>query len=298
MPTILTIIPRFLRDPQTFFQSVQQGEGVSAKAGALALSSVLFLAIYGFSMGLSHSFEQALAAAVKMPLVLIVTVAFCLPALYFFSLAVVSTPLSMLQVAVVVLAGVGVTAFLLLGLAPVMLFFVLTSESYAFFQLLTVIFVGVSGCLGLYFLWRGMRQLEPQQQISPRGLSRGVLIAWLSLYVFVSTQMTWRLSPLVGDPAQPFMLLQPSRDNFYIDVIHAIERALGITLASPSGPRDLLAVGFLCGLGILIFLIGALIGPSLLVNKHKPQATPRSRTVEPAERSLVAPGNESRTPTV
>ncbi len=271
MPAILTVIPRFLRDPQVFFQSVRQNEEVKSKVLSLALSSILFLAIYGFSMGLSHGFEQALASAAKMPLILIVTVAFCLPALYFFSLAVLSTPLNLLQIAAVVLAGVGVTAFLLLGLSPVMLFFVLTSESYAFFQILTVIFVALSGCIGLYFLWRGMLQVEPRQSDSPRGLSRSVLIIWIMLYVFVSTQMTWRLSPLVGDPAQPFVLLQPSRDNFYIDVLHAFEHALGITVAYQSGPRDLLAVGFLCGIVLLIFFAGALIGPSLLANGRKTQ---------------------------
>ncbi len=295
MPTPLTIVPRFLRDPQAFFRSVRQNEAVKSKTWSLAVSSILFLALYGFTMGLSHSLPQALSSAVKMPLVLIVTVAFCLPALYFFSLAVLSTPLNMLQVATVVLTGVGVTAFLLLGLSPVMLFFVLTSESYAFFQLLTVIFVALSGCIGLYFLWRGMMQIEPRHQDSPRGLSRGVLLAWLVLYVFVSTQMTWRLSPLVGDPTQPFILLQPSRDNFYIDVLHALERALGITVAYPSGPRDLLAVGFLCGLGLLIFLIGAWLGPGLLKNKGKSQAVPDREAFsskgagEPTETPSVAP---------
>ena len=66
-------------------------------------------------------------------------------------------------------------------------------------------------------------------------------------------------------------------------MLHALEHALGIAVAYPGGPRDLLAVGFLCGLGLLIFLIGALIGPSLLGNKGKPQAAPGGGMGNPAE---------------
>jgi len=66
---------------------------------------------------------------------------------------------------------------------------------------------------------------------------RTLLLAWVFLYAFVSSQMTWRLSPLVGDPARPFILLQPLRDNFSVDAMHAFERMLGTpaSLSSPTG---------------------------------------------------------------
>ena len=118
---MLTIVPRFLRDPRSFFESIQRGEEVKSKVLALAVSSALFLFVYGFVLGLAHSFWQALAAAVKMPILFMATMTFCLPALYFFSLALLSTRLKMLQVTAVVLSGVGVISFLLLGLSPVTL---------------------------------------------------------------------------------------------------------------------------------------------------------------------------------
>ncbi|MGB8984821.1 MAG: hypothetical protein WCC12_23350, partial [Anaerolineales bacterium] len=57
-------------------------------------------------------------------------------------------------------------------------------------------------------------------------------------YAFVGTQMTWRLSPFIGKPGDPFYLIRPSRDNFYVDVIHAIEEVFNIvpsdaTLVTP-----------------------------------------------------------------
>jgi len=57
----------------------------------------------------------------------------------------------MIQVLTVVLTGIAVTAFLLLGLAPITLFFVLTSSNYPFFQVLAVLFVGISALIGSIF---------------------------------------------------------------------------------------------------------------------------------------------------
>src|SRR5688572_19604529 len=125
MKKIFTILPDFLRDPDAFFNDIQKNKHVRDKAILLALSSLLSLMLYGFTVGLSHSLWQALSAAVKMPLLFLSTMLFCLPALYFFSLALLGTPLKMIQVLTLVLAGISVTSFLLLGLAPITLFFVL-----------------------------------------------------------------------------------------------------------------------------------------------------------------------------
>lgn len=290
MRNILTIIPRFLRDPQAFFESVQRGEEIRSKVVSLAVSSVLFLVIYGFVTGLSHSFLQALSSAVKMPLLFVATMAFCLPALYFFSLALLRTQLRMLQVTVVVLAGIGVTAFLLLGLAPVTFFFVLTSGNYAFFQLLAVAFVAVSGCIGLYFLWRGMTRMDLGGEFAPGIFGRVLLGVWIILYAFVGSQMTWRLSPLIGDPEIPFVFLQPSRDNFYVDVIHALERATGIAQLPSAGGGDVMSMMVLSGFCLSVLCAVTLaIGAYVFQRMRKAKRTrpPRAAAEGGAQQSVL-----------
>lgn len=225
---IYNIMPNFLRDPDAFFRSIQEDKDVKQKAWTLGLASILYFMAYGFMVGLSKSPVQALSAAAKMPILFLATMAFCLPALYFFSLALLGTPLRMLQVLTVVLAGMGVTSFLLLGLAPITLFFVLTSTNYAFFQLLAVAFTGISAWIGVYFIWRGMTLVDTARDDSARGLGRRILFLWIVLYAFVGTQMTWRLSPFIGKPEDPFYIVKPSHDNFYMDVIHAVQDALQI----------------------------------------------------------------------
>jgi hypothetical protein len=261
MKNLFSIMPEFLRDPEAFFQSIQKDQEVKARTLTLLLVSILSFMVYGFMVGLAKSPLQAVSSAIKIPILFLSTMAFCLPALYFFSLALLGTPLRMIQVVAVVLSGIAVTAFLLLGLAPVTLFFVLTSTDYAFFQLLAVGFVGLSSAIGVYFLWRGMTSVETARDDSLKSLGNRILMLWFVLYAFVGTQMTWRLSPFIGKPGDPFYLIRPSRDNFYVDVIHAIEEVFNImpsdvTLVTP------ILMGIMCvfAFAAMIFVFNLFFG--------------------------------------
>jgi hypothetical protein len=258
-----SLIPEFLRAPDALWEEVRTEKDLAKTAVRLGGLAALCLATYGFVLGLSHGWLQAVSSAAKMPLLILATILFCLPALHCFSLALLRTPLKLLSTTAVVLSGIGVTAFLLLGLSPVTLFFVLTSENYPFFQLLAVVFVAVSGVIGLIFIWRGMAVVHAKFADNQDPVRRIILSVWTGLYGFVATQMTWRLSPLVGDPQMPFVILRPSRDNFYMDVINALQKALGFSSASQSGIGAFFFVagGFcLAGLFFAVFVISAVLG--------------------------------------
>ncbi len=261
MQNLFSIMPDFLRDPDAFFHSIQRDENVKSKALSLGLVSLFSFMVYGFMLGLAKSPLQALSSSVKVPVLFLSTMLFCLPALYFFSLALLGTPLKMMQVLTVVLSGISVTAFLLLGLAPIALFFVLTSGNYEFFQLLAFVFVGISACIGVYFLWRGMTLVEPTRTDALNVLGKRILFLWVLVYGFVGTQMTWRLSPFVGKPQDPFYWIRPSRDNFYVDVVKAIQGALNLP-ASDANWLMPLVFGGICfiGLGVVFFTGGMIIG--------------------------------------
>lgn len=263
MKKLFSIMPEFLRAPDAFFQSIQNDEQVKDKALTLLWVSIFSFMVYGFMVGLAKDPLQAVSSAIKIPILFLSTMAFCLPALYFFSLALLGTPLKMIQVLSIVLAGIAVTAFLLLGLAPVTLFFVLTSTDYAFFQLLTVGFVGLSSVIGVYFLWRGMTSVETTQDDNLKTLGNRILMLWFVLYAFVGTQMTWRLSPFIGKPGDPFYLTHPSRDNFYVDVIHAVEEVFAIMPADNTFITPILMAGMcLFAFAALMFILRLFFGRS------------------------------------
>ncbi len=263
MKDLFSIMQRFLRNPEAFFQSIQEDKEVQDKTLTLLLVSIFSFMIYGFMVGLAKSPLQAISSAIKIPILFLSTMAFCLPALYFFSLALLGTPLKMIQVLAVVLSGISVTAFLLLGLAPVTLFFVLTSTDYAFFQLLAVGFVGLSSVIGVYFLWRGMTSVETTKDDNLKNLGNRILMLWMVLYAFVGTQMTWRLSPFIGKPEDPFYLTKPSRDNFYVDVIHAIQQVFNIVPTDTTFVTPIL-LGVIClfAFAAMLFLFRLFFGKS------------------------------------
>ena len=268
MKDLFSIMPEFLRNPDEFYRSIQRSEDVSAKAVTLSLVSLFSFMIYGFMLGLAKEPLQALSSAVKVPILFLSTMAFCLPALYFFSLALLGTPLRFMQVLTVVLSGISVTAFLLLGLAPITLFFVLTSTNYEFFQLLAVAFVGISALLGVYFLWRGMTLVETARNDTLNVIGKRILFVWIFLYGFVGTQMTWRLSPFIGKPEDPFYPVRPSRDNFYVDVLNAIRGAMHLSNS------DMMILGPLMLGGICVLGMGILIVGSLWTRKPKGESAP------------------------
>lgn len=271
MKDLFSIMPEFLRNPDEFFRSIQRNENINAKAFTLSLVSLFSFMVYGFMVGLAKEPLQALSASVKVPILFLSTMAFCLPALYFFSLTLLGTPLRFMQVLTVVLSGISVTAFLLLGLAPITLFFVLTSTNYEFFQLLAVAFVGISASLGVYFLWRGMTLVETARNDALNGIGKRILFIWILLYGFVGTQMTWRLSPFIGKPEDPFYFVRPSRDNFYMDVLNALKGALDISNTDTLflGP---ILLGGMCLTGLaLVLVLGGL-------RLWKPETKPTQRT--------------------
>lgn len=271
MKDLFSIMPEFLRNPDEFFRSIQRNENINAKAFTLSLVSLFSFMVYGFMVGLAKEPLQALSASVKVPILFLSTMAFCLPALYFFSLTLLGTPLRFMQVLTVVLSGISVTAFLLLGLAPITLFFVLTSTNYEFFQLLAVAFVGISASLGVYFLWRGMTLVETARNDALNGIGKRILFIWILLYGFVGTQMTWRLSPFIGKPEDPFYFVRPSRDNFYMDVLNALKGALDISNTDTLflGP---ILLGGMCLTGLaLVLILGGL-------RLWKPETKPTQRT--------------------
>ncbi len=137
----------------------------------------------------------------------------------------------------------------------VTLIFVLSSHNYPFFQLLTVASVVVGGCIGAWYVWRGMLQVNLVNERALAKGSRALMRLWFVLYAFVGSQMAWRLSPFVGDPARPFVWLQPSRDNLYVDVIHVFERVAGLQQIEWSGAR--MWIGGLSLIVLALLIVGA-----------------------------------------
>lgn len=222
----LKIAETILRNQGEFFKEIAEHIEISYKIKAMALSSLVFLAVYGIMMGASHSFLQALSSFIKLPVLFLVTLLITTPSLHiFYSLFGARQTLS--QTIAILLTAISTTILLLQGFAPFTLFFLVTSNHYHFFKLLNVGFFTVSGFLGVRFLQQGIAAIAQAESAEGNPQRKITFIIWILLYGFVGAQMAWTLAPFLGNPAREFILISNDGGNFFMDVLSASWALLG-----------------------------------------------------------------------
>lgn len=216
---------RILQDRGAFFDEVGKGEGLWRRNMSLLVSASLYFAIYGALMGGSSGWTQALSAAVKLPVLYLLTAAICLPALYVLNL-LFGAKQNLAQHVMVILGTLAVTSVLLIGFAPVTAFFLMTAKHYQFFKLLNVGILAVTALFGVAFFHRGMLALTDQED-GDKKARRRILILWIFLFAFVGSQLGWTVRPFFGAPGLPFEIVREVGGNFYVNVIDAVREVFG-----------------------------------------------------------------------
>jgi hypothetical protein len=220
------VVETILRDRHQFFEEIREGISLEEKTRAMLVSTTAFMAVYGAVLGSTHSLLQAVSSALKLPILFLITLLICIPALYIFSVLFGSRQ-RLRQSIALVMSAITVTAVLLLSFAPITFFFMLTTSGYQFFKLLNVLFFVIAGGLGMAFLSQGMQVVstsDKQEGTKMRGL---VLYVWIVLYAFVGSQMAWTLRPFIGYPDARFELIRELGGNFYSNVLFSIGEILG-----------------------------------------------------------------------
>lgn len=245
----LLVIERILRDPEQLWQEVYEERGLAELIQQMVTSSALSFATYGLIMGFSNGPLQALSSAVKLPLLFLLTLAICLPALYLFNM-VFGGRMSVRQALSSVLVAITVTALLSLAFAPISLFFTLTAHNnYNFIKLINVSLLTLTGMIGTSYLVSGIQRInalavlppppvptffrEDDAELPPpppplpvrkaeTNTSMLLLTIWLAIYMIVGTQLAWTLRPFFGDPSAEFMLFRHLEGSFYLNMFHTI----------------------------------------------------------------------------
>lgn len=221
----LAVIELLMRNRYRFYAEVREGTGMGEKLRAMLLFAPLFLALFGAVIGSDHSVQQALSSALKLPVLFLATLVICVPTLYFFT-TIFESSLSLSQIFVLLLASVTMTAIVLLGFTPVVLFFLITTSQYQFFKLLTVAIFVIAGVIGVRTLSQGLWLLTAHDGRSA-GARGTILRLWILLYAFVGSQLAWTLRPFFGAPGLPFELFRGLGGNFYTNIFASLGELLG-----------------------------------------------------------------------
>jgi hypothetical protein len=164
---------------------------------------------------------QAVVSAVKVPLLLMATVALSLPSFFVLNtlLGVRGDFAAALRAVVASQAGL---AIILASLVPLTAFWYASSSVYRAAILFNALMFAVASVGSQWLLRRAYRPL-----IARDARHRGLLRAWLVLYALVGVQMGWLLRPFVGAADQPVQFFRPDAwDNAYVVVARMIWEAL------------------------------------------------------------------------
>jgi hypothetical protein len=254
-------LDRLLRGEATHPATLGDGT-IQIQARSLALLIVLLGALYGLCMG-SYSllkettiddpngrYLQLLATTIKVPALFYLTLLVTFPSLYVFN-ALVGSRLSGLSVLRLLIASLAVNIAVLASLGPIVVFFSISTKSYAFILLLNVAMFSVAGVLGLMFLLQTLNRLssaiaiapvvppppdenaDPAEENEPSALdmppghtlgrhTRLVFNCWVILFAVVGTQMGWVMRPFVGNPNLPFTWFRERESNFFEAVLGSL----------------------------------------------------------------------------
>ena len=224
-------IMQLLSDRDRFFAEVAAGEGLATKLAYSAGLLFALYALYGATAGAYSGVAQAVSTAIKLPLLVLGTLAICFPG-FFVVQVLVGSQLKLAQVLALVMGALALSAILLAAVIPVTVFFLFTGVNYYFLTLLHVLLVLGAGLIGMATLHEGLAFACEQRGVYPRK-AMAIMQAWAVLFAFVGIQMAWNLQPFVGDRGGKFQLFRHNEGNFYTAIVYAIGK-----LSQGEGTRD------------------------------------------------------------
>jgi len=213
-----------LSDRERFFSEVIDAVELGPKLRYAILTLLLLGALYGAAAGAYSGGLQAVSAAVKVPLLFLASLAICFPALFVVQI-LAGSRLRLLQVVVIVLGALALTAVILAAFVPITVFFLLTGANYHFLQLLHVAVALVAGFLGMYAMHQGLALVCEKHGVYPRQ-ALTIMKVWAVLFAFVGIQVAWNLRPFIAQRGEPFRVTRDYDGNFYAAIIYSVNQLL------------------------------------------------------------------------
>ena len=187
-------------------------------------------AAFGAAMGWWRAPEQALYTAVKLPLVLLFT-ALGNALLNAMLAPLLGVNIGLRQSLLAVLMSFTIAGAILGGVAPLLAFVIWNAPplsqsasagtTHAFILLTIVAAIAFAGIAANVRLLRLLERLGGGASVARR-----VLFAWLSVNLFLGSQLAWNLRPFIGSPGLPVQFLRddPFRGSFYEAVFYSLRR--------------------------------------------------------------------------
>lgn len=257
----LKTVETVLKNRRQLFANIHDNRELRQYFIDFQIAIAIFSLFYGASMGLYSGGIQTVYSAIKIPMLLFITLYICVPTFFILD-SLVGGAISLRQMVTLLLAGFTILVSILIAFLPVTLFFLLTTSDYAFIVFLNVAVFGLGGIGALMYFLQGYNTIynlekEPGPRITETGncptcdqpispdqafcpscgtrfmrtpesalqtSSMPILIGCLTL-IFVGTQLSWILRPYFH--YYPWFI-RPLGGNFYSSLFRLLRRILFI----------------------------------------------------------------------
>jgi len=245
---MLAVLEEFIKRSDVFLKNLVEEKNFETYFVNSNIAILCLSAIYGATMGLYAGGLQILYSAVKVPILLLISLYLTVPS-YYVLYSLLGGKRTLRQTVILLLSGFTIMATVLLAFVPVNLFFIITTprsfESHSFTALLNIAIFALGGFFALLYIIKGAKTLYQE----PAGTWRPAFIIGSVILLFVGTQLAWVLRPFFNYYA---LFIRPLESNFYTAVL-----ALIVRFAGPAGA--IIAAAGLLFLGLLLY--SALMSP-------------------------------------
>lgn len=219
MKSILSIFKVFQHSDE-YFEMLSDSNFSRSQVLKQLLVIFIFSFLYGIVMGSFNGYLQSLVTAFKIPCLIMLSLLICFPALFVIQYMIGST-MTFFQMSNIILSGFVVFSTIMLSFAPIVIFFMITSDNYAFLKLLHVAIFAFSGIFAVKTIVKGLTYSCEKKNVYPK-VGMNIFVIWIFIFAFVSSQLAWNLRPFVGSRDLPFEMFRTRQGNFYIAVIQSI----------------------------------------------------------------------------
>ena len=204
----------------TFFEKITEEKDIYQHIFHSFILLILFAFLYGIVMGCYNGLLQSISSGIKVPILFTLIIIICFPA-FFVIQAILGSKLKLSQMLSIILSGFVLTASIMVSFAPIVLFFLMTGDNYAFIKLLHVAIFIVSGLFGMRTIIEALKFSCERKNIYPK-VGVQVFKFWIVILAFVGAQLSWSLRPFIGAKGLPFQILREQEGNFYKQVISSM----------------------------------------------------------------------------
>lgn len=208
-----------------YFELLNNQDNAKKYLHKQALLILLFSFFYGLIMGSFNGLVQSLVTSIKIPALIFLALLICFPAFYVIQF-MLGSKMSVFHMANMILSGFIVFSTIALSFSPIVLFFMITGNNYAFLKLLHVAIFIFSGIFGMRTIINGLKYSCEKMNVYPK-MGINVFKFWIVIFAFVSMQLAWNLRPFLGSKELPFEMFREKEGNFYLAVIQSIKDFLG-----------------------------------------------------------------------